>query len=63
MKILNPNLNRENLTRAKRTNKPFVKPKKNLTEENISIAIEGHYWIISQNSSKSQENLQLSWEK
>lgn len=63
MKILNQNLKRENLTRAKKTAKPFVKPQKNLTEENINIVVDGSYWIISQNSSKSQENPQLFWRK
>lgn len=63
MKILNQNLKRENLTRAKKTTKPFVTPKKDITEENINIVIDGSYWIISKSSSKSQENPQLFWKK
>lgn len=63
MKILNQNLKRESLTRAKKTTKPFVIPKKDMTEENINIVIDGSYWIISKGSSKSQENPQLFWEK
>lgn len=63
MKILNQSLKREDLTRAKKTNKPFVIPKKDLTEENLNIVIDGSYWIISKGSSKSQENPQLLWVK
>jgi len=52
MKIINKDLRREDLTRAKKSTRKFVAPKKDINEDNINVAFEGNYLVISKNSSK-----------
>lgn len=56
MKIINKNLRREDLTRAKKSTRKFVAPKKDINEDNINVAFEGNYLVISKNPSNNQSN-------
>lgn len=61
MKVINRSFKTEDLTRAKKTAKPFIVPEKNMNEENVNMVFEGHYLRISRSSSKSQENPKMLW--
>lgn len=56
MKITNRTLKRESLTRAKKTSKSYVKPKKNNLDNEISIVTLGHYWVVSSNNTEARSS-------
>ena len=57
MKVINKDFKKEDMTRGKYHTKGHKLPEKNLNDNNIDIKQDGHYLVISQKESTTEELL------